>query len=291
MRRQVLIFSRKAQTLFTCLPSYFMKPVEKCGQSWLHPQNERTKKLMAIIKNEALVDLTQYSAAALSKISTMTNVALVLLSAGAPEEYYEAYAQIKKTNIASTIQIPVGKIVKQVNGTMVITAQEVPENAVVISNGITVLKGFDDYKGDSSFYVSGFLVKSKNCAAKIHACNGITMMMPDDDFECNIWGDSVTVDEDMLRHLKDKTLIVCGNKLFLDESVSEKLIEEKDIRFLSGYKIIAPKKIIGCVKARSTVGFSIVEAEGYAKYPSQKEEVLADLGRQKKSRRFFGRKK
>ncbi|MGN1194168.1 MAG: hypothetical protein ACI4SB_01650 [Acutalibacteraceae bacterium] len=246
---------------------------------------------MAIIKNETVVDLTQYSSAALSKITSMTNVALVLLPAGAPEEYYEAYAQIKKENIANTIQIPSGKIVTQVNGTTVITAQEVAENAVVISNGITVLKGFDDYKGDGGFYVNGVLVKSKNCAAKIYSSNGITMTMPDDDFECSIWGDSLTVDKDMIRHLKEKTLIICGNKLFLDESVSEQLIEEKDIRFLSGYKIIAPKKIIGCVKARSTVGFSIVEAEEHAKYPSRKEEVLADLGQQKKHRRFFGRKK
>lgn len=68
---------------------------------------------MAIIKNEAVVDLTQYSSAALSKITSMTNVALVLLPADAPEEYYEAYAQIKKANIASIIQIPSGKIVTQ----------------------------------------------------------------------------------------------------------------------------------------------------------------------------------
>ena len=246
---------------------------------------------MAEIKNQALADLTLFDAKALSKIKSITNVAILMIPADAPSEYYEALTDIKMTNVASTIKIPGDAVPLHINGTTVITAQELPENAVVISNGITVLKGFDDYKSDSGFYVNGFLVKSKNCAAKIHACNGITMTMPDDDFECSIWGDSVTVDEDMLRHLNEKTLIIGGNKLFLDESVSEQLIEEKDIRFLSGYKIIAPKKIIGCVKARSTVGFSIVEAQEHTKYPSLKEEVLADLGQQKKSRRFFGRKK
>ena len=246
---------------------------------------------MAEIKNQALADLTQYDAKALSKIKSITNVAILMIPADAPSEYYEALTDIRMTNVANTIKIPGNTVPLHINGTTVITAQELPENAVVISNGITVLKGFDDYKSDSGFYVNGVLVKSKNCAAKIHSCNGITMTMPDDDFECSIWGDSVTVDEDMLRHLKDKTLIVCGNKLFLDENVSEKLIEEKDIRFFAGYKIIAPKKIIGCVKARSTVGFSILEAEEYANYPSRKGEVLADLGQQEKGRRFFGRKK
>ena len=246
---------------------------------------------MAEIKNQALADLTQYDAKALSKIKSITNVAILMIPADAPSAYYEALSDIRMTNVANTIKIPADAVPLHINGTTVISALDIPDNAVVIANGIIVLKGFDNYKGDSSFYVNGFLVKSKNCAAKIHSCNGITMTMPDDDFECSIWGDSVTVDEDMLRHLKDKTLIVCGNKLFLDENVSEKLIEEKDIRFFAGYKIIAPKKIIGCVKARSTVGFSILEAEEYANYPSRKGEVLADLGQQEKGRRFFGRKK
>lgn len=246
---------------------------------------------MAEIKNQALADLTKYDAKALSKIKSITNVAILMIRADAPSEYYEALTDIKMTNVADTIKIPGDAVPLHINGTTVITAQEIPDNAVVIANGIIVLKGFDGYAGNSGFYVSGILVKSKNCAAKIHSCNGITMTMSDDDFECSIWGDCVTVDEDMLRHLKEKTLIICGNKLFLDESVSEQLIEEKDIRFLSGYQIIAPKKIIGCVKARSTVGFSVVEAENHAKYPSRKEEILADLGQQKKSRRFFGRKK
>ena len=238
---------------------------------------------MAEIKNQALADLTLFDAKALSKIKSITNVAILMIPADAPSEYYEALTDIKMTNVASTIKIPGDAVPLHINGTTVITAQELPENAVVISNGITVLKGFDDYKSDSGFYVNGVLVKSKNCTAKIHACNGITMTMPDDEFECSIWGDSVTVDEDMLLHLKEKTLIIGGNKLFLDESVSEQLIEEKDIRFLSGYKIIAPKKIIGCVKARSTVGFSIVEAEEYAKYRAKKKKFSPTSGSKRKA--------
>ena len=267
-----------------------MKPVEKCGWG-TDVRKMKGRKLMTKIINQALADLTQYDAKALSKIKSITNVAILMIPADAPSEYYEALTDIKMTNVASTIKIPGKAVPLHINGTTVISSLDIPDNAVVIANGIIVLKGFDGYTGNSGFYVSGILVKSKNCAAKIHSCNGLTMTVPDDDFECSVWGDSVTVDEDMLRHLKDKTLIICGNKLFLDENVSEQLIEEKDIRFLSGYKIIAPKKIIGCVKARSTVGFNIVEAETYTKYPNQKEEVLADLGQQKKSRRFFGRKK
>lgn len=246
---------------------------------------------MSRITNEAVVDLTQYSAKALSKIKLIENTALILIPENAPSEFYEAFANIKKINIASTIKLPADAVIMQINGTSVITAQEIPENAVVIANGITVLKGFDGYTGNCGFIINGIAAKSKNCAAKLYACNGISMMMPDDDFECSMWTNKVTVDEKMLRHLSNNTLIICSNKIFIDESVSEELIEEKNIRFLCSNKIIVPKKIIGCVKARATVGNKITEAEEYVEYPTLRDEVLADVQAQteKKHRRFFGR--
>lgn len=81
---------------------------------------------MARIRNQAILDLRQFTPEALKKIKSIKRVATVILPENMSPEFTEVYAGIKKTMVAKETVIPANACIH--NGSTILTKSDVTEN-------------------------------------------------------------------------------------------------------------------------------------------------------------------
>lgn len=212
--------------------------------------------LRKTIRNQIMLDIRCYSAEALKKIKCIQNVITLILPKDASNEYLSAYAGIKKNRVVNVVNLDVNEQISTVNGGMILTGEVVPEDRVLVLNGSLIVHSFPkDFK--FRFIINGSAVVQKGIEIDALSVNGSILTADFNSETAKIYGNMITVDSQYIENIQKGTNIVAGNMIEIDSQVSEDEIIEKDVYFIAGNSIKCDKKIVGCVKARSTVGNSI----------------------------------
>ena len=203
--------------------------------------------IMARITNQAFVDLRNFSPEALSKIKSITNVALVMLPQNPTAEFSEAYAAIKKQNIASETNISGNACI--FNGMTVLGKDDIADGSIVVCNGLAVIRDIPKEK-NISIIVNGALIKSPSAFIKIIKING-TVYTIDDDARLIKSIPKLIIDKNFIGNLSDKTAIINCGKIYIENEVTEEMLQSKGIVFYDTAQIIARKELHGYIHANS----------------------------------------
>ena len=237
-------------------------------------EKEKEGRIMAKIINQAFTDLRSFSPEALKKIQSMTNVALVLLPENPTPEFSEAYASIKKTNVVSEVNISCNACI--FNGMSILCKDDIADNSLIICNGLAVIRDMPEEK-NIKVIVNGMLIKSPSAILEIIKING-TIGFIDDDAKIIKTNSKLIIDKNFISNLSEKTAIVNCGKVYIEDDVSEAMLQSKGVVFYDIVHIAAKKELHGYIQANS---FNV-------KKISTREEST-EKGR-KGIRKIFGRK-
>ena len=210
-------------------------------------KEKKEGKIMAKIINQAFIDLRYFSPEALKKIKSMTNVALVMLPENPTPEFSEAYAAIKKTNVASETNISGNACI--FNGMSVLNKEDIADNSVVVCNGLAIIRDVPKEK-NLRIIVNGVLIKSPSAFMDIIKVNGTTYLI-DDDAKLVKSISKLIIDENFINNLSDKTAIINCGKIYIENEVTEAMLQSKNVVFYDIAQIIARKELHGYIQANS----------------------------------------
>lgn len=210
-------------------------------------QKKKEGKIMARIFNQAYIDLRGFSPQALKKIKSITNVALVLLPENPSAEFSEAYAAIKKTNIASETNISGNACI--FNGMSILSKEDIADNSIVVCNGLSVIRDMPKDK-KIRLIVNGVLIKSPSAFLEIIKINGTTYTI-DDDAKLIKSISELTIDTNFIGNLSEKTAIIACGKIYIENDITEEMLQSKGIVFYDIAQVIARKELHGYIQANS----------------------------------------
>ncbi len=204
-------------------------------------------KSMSSITNQAFIDLRSFSPQALKKIKSITNVALVMLPENPTPEFSEAYSEIKKINVASETSVSGNACI--FNGMSLLTKEDIADGSLIVCNGLTIIRDMPEEK-NIKVIVNGVLIKSPSANLNIIKINGTTYNI-DDDAKIVKSNSALTIDENFINNLSDKTAIVNCGKVYIEDTVSESMLRNKGVVFYDVVQITAKKELHGYIYANS----------------------------------------
>ncbi|MBQ7117832.1 MAG: hypothetical protein IJN88_06440 [Clostridia bacterium] len=214
-------------------------------------------KNMARIMNQASVDLRSFTPEALKKIKSITNVHLIMLPENPTPEFTEAYTSIQKTNVMTEINISGNASV--FNGMTILTKDDLAKDSLVVCNGFTVLR---DIPAEMNIRViiNGSLIKSPDVFVEAVKINGTVYKIYND---ANIIRSvaEINFDRNFINNLKEKTVIVACGKIYISDEVTEEMLSEKQVKFISVGKIFARRELHGYIQANSDAVGKVLTAE------------------------------
>lgn len=212
---------------------------------------------MARIKNQAVLDLRQFTPDALKKIKSIKRVAMVILPEEMSPEFTEIYAGIKKTMVAKETIIPANTCIH--NGNCILTKNDVTENSLIMCNGLTVIKDIPESM-KIKLVVNGCLIKSKDAFVEIIEHNGTKHEI--DPFVKLISGKSeIKVDKNFIDNIKENTSLVSCARVIIDDNVTDNMLKEKKLQFICCAIICAREELHGYIHANSVDVADIITLE------------------------------
>jgi len=218
-------------------PYFIMKTIEK----------RKKEKTMARITNQAFIDLRNFSPEALKKIKSITNVALIMLPEKPTPEFSEAYAAIKKFNIASETNISGNACI--FNGMSILSKDDIADNSLIVCNGLAVIRDMPAEK-KIKVIVNGMLIKSSSAFLDIIKING-TIGIIDDEAKIIKSNSRLNIDENFINNLSAKTAIINCGKVHIEDEVTEAMLQSKGVVFYDIVQILAKKHLHGYIQANS----------------------------------------
>lgn len=204
-------------------------------------------KNMARITNQAFVDLRSFSPEALKKIKSITNVALVMLPENPTAEFSETYAAIKKMNVTSETNISGNACI--FNGMSILGKDDIADGSIVVCNGLAIIRDMPKEK-NLRIIVNGVLIKSPSAFMEIVKING-TVYTIDDDAKLIKSISKLIIDKNFIGNLSDKTAIINCGKIYIENEVTEAMLQSKGIVFYDTAQITARKELHGYIQANS----------------------------------------
>lgn len=202
---------------------------------------------MARIRNQAVLDLRQFTPEALKKIKSIKRVAMVILPEEMSPEFSEIYAGIKKTMVAKETVIPINTCIH--NGNCILTKSDVTENSLIMCNGLTVVKDIPESM-KIKLVVNGCLIKSKDAFVEIIEHNGTKHEI--DPFVKLISGKSeIKVDKNFIDNIEENTALVTCARVIIDDTVTDNMLKEKKLQFICCAIICAREELHGYIHANS----------------------------------------
>lgn len=202
---------------------------------------------MARIRNQAILDLRQFTPEALKKIKSIKRVATVILPENMSPEFAEVYAGIKKSTIAKETVIPENACIH--NGSSILTKSDVTENSLIICNGLTIVKDIPENM-KIKLIVNGCLIKSKDAFVEIIEHNGTSHEI-DSDLKLISSKPEIKVDKNFISNIEVNTALVSCTKVIIDDSVTESMLKEKKLQFISCAFVCAKEELHGYIHANS----------------------------------------
>lgn len=202
---------------------------------------------MARIKNQAVLDLRQFTPEALKKIKSIKRVAMVILPEEMSPEFTEIYAGIKKTMVAKETVIPANTCIH--NGNCILTKNDVTENSLIMCNGLTIVKDIPESM-KIKLVVNGCLIKSKDAFVEVIEHNGTKHEI--DPFVKLISGKSeIKVDKNFFDNIEENTALVSCARVIIDDTVTANMLKEKKLQFICCAIICAREELHGYIHANS----------------------------------------
>ena len=203
--------------------------------------------IMAKIRNQAYIDLRNFTPEALKKIDSITNVTLVMLPEHPTSEFVEAYADIKKLNVVSETNVPGNACV--FNGMSELTKNDLSPNSLVVCNGMTIVRDVPK-EMNVRIIVNGMMIKSPTAFVEPIKINGGTYTI-DDDAKLIKSLPEINIDKNFIGNLSDKTAIIACGTINIENDVTEEMLRSKGIVFYDIHRIIAEKELHGYIQANS----------------------------------------
>lgn len=217
-------------------------------------------KDMPKITNQAYVDLRNFTPEALRKIKSITNVHLVLLPENPTPEFSEAYAEIQKTNVVSETAVSGNACI--FNGLSILTKNELTEGSLVVCNGLTIIRDVPK-EMNIRLIVNGALLKSPTAFIEPIKINGTSYII-DDEAKIIKSVSELRIDKNFIDNLTDKTAIVACGKIFINDEVTNEMLQSRGIVFYDVAKIIAREELHGYIQANSN-NVASVATDDYTK--------------------------
>ncbi|MFT3951971.1 MAG: hypothetical protein QM689_08530 [Oscillospiraceae bacterium] len=205
-------------------------------------------------------DLRQTTLAAAKNITKISSCATVIFPTDADEETMTALSVIPLECVAAVMHIGKNALISEVNGINQLsdTSFSGGSDNVVVSNGISVAMGLSELT-EGNLFVNGMAIFPKKLEGKLRLrtpmVNGGLFYMDYEDFK--FYATTMTLDAQLMKYLPEKTLIVCGDTLEIDDSVTEEMMADKKVLLCAGNMVRCRKEISGYVKAFSQVGNTI----------------------------------
>jgi len=218
---------------------------------------KKVGKNMAIIINQATIDLRSFTPEALKKIKSITNVHLIMLPENPTPEFTEAYTSIKKTNVMTEINVSGNASV--FNGMTTLTKNDLAANSLVVCNGLTVLRDIPA-EMNIKVIINGSLVKSSDAFIEALKING-TIYKIDNDSNIIRPAAEINLDRNFMNNIKVKTVILSCGKAIISNDITEEMLSKKQLKFIAANKIIARKELHGYIQANSEGVGKILTAE------------------------------
>ncbi|MBQ3137620.1 MAG: hypothetical protein IJB74_09095 [Clostridia bacterium] len=223
-------------------------------------------KNMARIMNQPTVDLRGFTPEALRKIKSITNVATVILPEDMPDGFSEAYMQIKKMNIAGEIRVP--DSAQFFNGDVTLTRNDVTNDSVIMCNGMAFVSDIPEDM-NVRMIINGTLIKSESAFITVTSING-TKVEVSDDVKPVKGKAQLTFDKNFADNIEKKTILVACGKIYISDDVTEEMLSEKQVKFVSVGKIIARRELHGYIQANSDAVGKVLTAEKAKKTEKKK---------------------
>lgn len=225
---------------------------------WKRKENAESDKRKKI-KGVAVVDLTNYTPEALRNIKSISGVACVLIANG-DEEYTEALSEIEFEGVACTITVPHGKEIASINGSARLTNETVKNDTIYMVNGFALIY---DLSADRniSLIVNGTALVQKGSKVNILNANGEVITEEFDFHKLKFVDNKLYVDANFVKECETGTVAMADNKIYIDDSVTADMLREKQIRFISGNKIICRKELWGYVQNNAHISNKIAESD------------------------------
>ena len=202
---------------------------------------------MSKIRNQAYIDLRNFTPEALKKIESITNVTLVMLPENPSSEFVEAYADIKKLNVVSETNVPGNACV--FNGMSELTKNDLSPNCLAVCNGMTIVRDVPK-EMNVHIIVNGMMIKSPSAFVKPLKINGATYTI-DDDAKIIKSLSEINIDRNFIGNLSDKTAIIACGKISIENDVTEEMLQSKGVVFYDIHRITAEKELHGYIQANS----------------------------------------
>ena len=202
---------------------------------------------MARIRNQAILDLRQFTPEALKKIKSIKRVATVILPENMSPEFTEVYAGIKKNMVAKETVIPANACIH--NGSTILTKSDVTENSLIICNGMTVIKDIPESM-KIKLIANGCLIKTKDAFVEIIEHNGTSHEI-DSDVKLITGKPEIKVDNNFINNIEVNTALVGCTKVIIDNSVTENILKEKKLQFVACTFVCAKEELHGYIHANS----------------------------------------
>lgn len=225
---------------------------------WKRKENAETDKRKTI-KNVPMLDLTNYTPEALRNIQKISCVACVLVADG-DEEYIEALSEIEFEGVACTITVPRGKEIASINGSARLTNETVKNDTIYMVNGFALIYDLSADK-NISLIVNGTALVQKGSYVNILQANGEVITEDFDIDKLKFVDNKLYIDANFVKECETGTVAMADNKIYIDDSVTADMIREKEIRFISGNKIICRKELWGYVQNNAHISNKIAESD------------------------------
>lgn len=225
---------------------------------WKRKENAETDKRKTI-KNVPMLDLTNYTPEALRNIQKISCVACVLVADG-DEEYIEALSEIEFEGVACTITVPHGKEIASINGSARLTNETVKNDTIYMVNGFALIYDLSADK-NISLIVNGTVLVQKGSYVNVLQANGEVITEDFDIDKLKFVDNKLYIDANFVKECETGTVAMADNKIYIDDSVTADMLREKQIRFISGNKIICRKELWGYVQNNAHISNKIAESD------------------------------
>lgn len=203
------------------------------------------------IKAVPVLDLRNYTPEALSKIKSISSVALLFLPKNPGADFVNAYTKIKVESVAMTINAEPEAKISSFNGATILFGKDV-RNSICMCNGITFV--CDVAEDDNvEFVFNGLAVKQTGSAVKSLAANGRVVEWDFDGSKVKMYSTSLDVDLQFINNCEEGTVIGVIDSINIGSDVTQEAVVSRNIRFVAVNKIVCDRGIYGCVAGRSVV--------------------------------------
>lgn len=204
-------------------------------------------------ENIAICDLRNIVSVEQAKqITKIYHVATVIFPEDAPPELREALQMIPMEKVACTLNLPKETKFSAVNGFGLLSDAAVGKDTFLTVNGEAIIYEISPEKR-LRLVVNGCVILHEGLrqhpGLEIVTCNGTVGYA---DFYPSVKTYSnIEIDAAMLRYIKPQTTLFTDEEMVIAPDVTAELLEEKELYFISGGKIVCPSQAAGYVKAFS----------------------------------------